>query len=67
MAAVPLFRDTNMATATTREDTLHVFILFISTHGSRGFTKYWDGGSQISRIMGSKRNIGANSNLAFPM
>ena len=27
----------------------------------RGFTKYWDGGSEMSRITGNKRNVGVNS------
>ena len=35
--------------------------------GSRGFTRYWDGESEMSQITGNKRNIGANSNLGFPM
>ena len=35
--------------------------------GSRGFTKYWDGGSEMSRITGNKRNMGANNNHGFPM
>ena len=34
--------------------------------GSRGFTKYWDGGSEMSRITDNKGNIAANSNLGFP-
>ena len=35
---------------------------------ARGFTWYWDGGSEISRTTGNtERNIGANGNPGFPM
>ena len=34
---------------------------------ARGFTKYSDGGSEMSRITGDERNMGANSNSGFPM
>ena len=35
---------------------------------ARGFTRYWDGGSEISRTTGNtERNIGANGNPGFPM
>ena len=40
----------------------------ILTCGSRGLTRYWDGGSEMSRITGNNnKKMTANSNLGFPL
>ena len=38
-----------------------------SVHGSRAFTRYWHGGSEMTRRKVYKRNIGANSYFGFPI
>ena len=45
----------------------HTRIRSLLACGSRGFTRYWDVGSEMSRTTGNKSYIGANSNLGFPM
>ena len=42
----------------------HTRIRSLLASGSRGFTRYWDGGLEMSRTTGNKS---ANSNLRFPM
>lgn len=43
----------------------HLLSWSFLARGHRGFTKYWDGGSEMWRITGNKRDIRANSNLGF--